>query len=103
MKPRKKPYHPKDPRYNKGKPKGLPPSGCAAQKAKLTREQVIEIKKILLLEKYMRAKDGRTMRPRGMRIRIAERYGISVSMVKRFIEGKRHKYVKVQLWGPAWK
>jgi len=67
---------------------------------KLTDPQVREIKRLLLLEKWMRAKgklSNTKQRPKGFRVRIAERFGVSVWCIKRIIDHRTYRHVRVAM------
>lgn len=70
--------------------------GAAARDAKLTIEQARFIKAALLVEKRNRP-PGRKYRPWGMRVRLAQWAGCSVSLIREIDKGRRWGWLKVYL------
>jgi hypothetical protein len=72
--------------------------GIAAQKRRLTIEQVRFVIRTLKFEKWLRQRDGkRKRRPNGMLDRLAAKVGVSKSQIKKISKRERWRSVRVDI------
>lgn len=80
---------------------GMPLMGIAAQRKKLTEEDVRYIRKAAALARWLRKNDpkraGQRIFPRGFRLRLAEKFGVTVHCIKKVLYRQRWPHIKVDL------
>lgn len=71
----------------------------AMKQRKLTEPQVRLIKRIIALEKWMRARNPKynRQRPKGMRVRLAAKFGVTVWCIKRIIDNRNYRSIRVDI------